>query len=60
MSLEERKTNDIRCCDCKHSVATSSTEKVWLCDNPDLKSHGKNVRHGSKFSCGYGQKWEAQ
>ena len=47
-------TNNIQCQNCKYSVAVNSNEKVWLCDNPNLKTFAKNVKHGSKFSCGYG------
>jgi hypothetical protein len=55
--MSERKNNNIRCSECKYAIATSSSERVWLCDNPNLKTYCKNVKHGSKFSCGYGRWW---
>jgi len=57
MSKIERKTNNITCGNCKYSIATGPSCRVWLCDNPHLKSFGKNVKHGTRFSCGYGLDW---
>jgi hypothetical protein len=30
-----------------------------LCDNTNLKTFGKNVKHGRRFACGYGVMWNA-
>ena len=49
-----KKTNKIKCDECKYSIPTSSSEKTWLCDNPNLPTHCKNRKHGSNFACGYG------
>jgi hypothetical protein len=48
------KTNSIKCEGCKFGIPVDANERVLLCDNPDLKSYGKNVKHGRRFSCGYG------
>jgi hypothetical protein len=47
-------TNSIKCESCKFGIPVDANEWVLLCDNPDLKSYGKNVKHGRPFSCGYG------
>jgi hypothetical protein len=31
--------------------------RILLCDNPNLKTFGKNVKHDCNFSCGYGVLW---
>jgi len=54
---EEKKTNKVTCAECKYSIAVNSSERVLLCDNPNLKTYGKNVKHGLRFSCGYGVMW---
>lgn len=53
------KTNNIRCEECKFGIGVDVNERVLLCDNPDLKSYGKNVKHGRRFACGYGLMWNA-
>jgi hypothetical protein len=69
--MVEKKTNAVKCCDCKYSAATSETEKSWYCDNPvyagmiEKKWREKGAKtslakaktHGSNFSCGYGRYW---
>jgi hypothetical protein len=47
-------TNSVKCESCKFGIPVDANERVLLCDNPDLKSYGKNVKHGRRFSCGYG------
>jgi hypothetical protein len=51
------KTNNIKCESCKFGIPVDANERVLLCDNFDLKSYGKNVKHGRRFSCGYGVVW---
>jgi len=54
---EKKKTNKVTCADCGFGIATNSSERTILCDNPNLKTHGKNVKHGYRFCCGYGVMW---
>jgi hypothetical protein len=49
----------ITCSECKYGIDVNSNGKVKLCDNPNLKTYGKNVKHGQKFNCGYGVMWNA-
>jgi hypothetical protein len=49
--------NNTKCESCKFSIPIDANERVLLCDNPDLKGYGKNVKHGRRFSCGYGVIW---
>ena len=49
--------NKIKCGECKCGIPVDPNERVLLCDNPDLKTYGKNVKHGMNFSCGYGIPW---
>jgi hypothetical protein len=44
---------------CKFGVPVDENEARFLCDNPDLKTFGKNVKHGKYFNCGYGLMWNA-
>jgi hypothetical protein len=48
------KTNDVKCGECGFGIPVDANERVILCDNPALKSYGKKVKHGMRFSCGYG------
>jgi len=51
------KTNKVTCSECKYGVDVNESSRVKLCDNPNLKTFGKNVKHGFRFSCGYGAMW---
>ena len=47
----------VKCEECKFGVEINPNARVLLCENPNLKSYGKNVKHGRTFSCGYGVLW---
>ena len=49
--------NKVKCENCKYGVPIDTNERVLLCDNPEMKTFGKNVKHGRTFSCGYGVCW---
>jgi len=51
------KTNKITCDNCKYGIDVNVNGRVKLCDNPNLKTFGKNVKHGRNFACGYGVMW---
>jgi len=53
-------TNKIKCESCKYGVPVDVNERVLLCENLNLKTFGKNVKHGRTFSCGQGVLWEAK
>jgi hypothetical protein len=44
----------VTCEACRYSVGVDQNERRFLCDNPNLKTFGKNVKHGRRFACGYG------
>ena len=52
-------TNKIKCESCGYGIMVNEAGRVLLCDNPNLKTYGKNVKHGRNFSCGYGVPWDA-
>jgi hypothetical protein len=59
--MNEKKTaertdpeKNIRCNSCKYGIPVSESERIILCDHPGLPGYGKNVKHGHRFSCGYG------
>ena len=49
--------NKVKCEECKFGIEVNPNARVLLCDNPNLKTYGKNVKHGRTFSCGYGILW---
>ena len=51
---------NVKCESCSFGIPVDESERVILCDNPYLKSYGKNVKHGHNFSCGYGEPWEEE
>jgi hypothetical protein len=52
---DKKKTDkSVKCEACRYSVAVDQNERRFLCDNPALKTFGKNVKHGRRFACGYG------
>jgi hypothetical protein len=58
---EEKKTDkNVKCEDCRYSVGVDTNESRFVCENPNLKTFGKNVKHGHRFACGYGVMWNAE
>jgi hypothetical protein len=58
--MKEKKTDKtVKCEDCRYSVPVDINERRLLCDSPNLKTFGKNVKHGRSFACGYGVMWNA-
>ena len=51
----EGKMNSVKCEDCKFGVEVNPNTRALLCDNPNLKTYGKNIKHGRTFSCGKGE-----
>jgi len=49
----------VKCEDCLYGIPVDPNERVLLCDNPNLKTYGKNVKHGRTFSCGSGVPYNA-
>ena len=52
--------NRVRCESCKYGVPVDPDERVLLCDNPELKTFGKNIKHGRTFCCGCGVSWSEE
>jgi len=57
MKKETVKTKKVTCAECKWGIDASGNSRVKICDNPHLKTYGKNVKHGNRFNCGYGAMW---
>jgi hypothetical protein len=53
-------TNKITCGECKYGIDVNVNGRVKLCENPNLKTFCKNVKHGHRFTCGYGVKWSKE
>jgi len=51
-------TNNILCDNCKYGIDTDHIGLWKLCDNPNLNTYGKNVKHPANFCCGYGVMYE--
>jgi len=49
--------NKVKCEGCKFGIPIDTDELVLLCDNPNLETFGKNVKHERYFSCDYGIPW---
>ena len=54
---EKKKTNKVTCAECKYGIDVNESGRSKLCDNPNLKTFGKNIKHGLRFCCGYGVMW---
>jgi len=51
-------TNKITCGDCKFGIDVDINGRIKLCNNPNLLTYCKNVKHEENFSCGHGVLWE--
>ena len=50
--------NIVKCESCNYGVPVDENEQAFLCDNPDIETYGKNVKHEKKHTCKHGKAWD--